>query len=642
MKNSIFAFLILLAATLQAQGQSLSIKPAKIKRGDLVTITYEPGLSDSKISADAPFLTIVFTYSTFYDLPWKMPMKREGNNWVARFTAGRFATFATFYLQSGEQVQKPAADKHYTLPVYDGNDKRIKNSLLHESYSLSVQMPKSPDLQANKLSLLNQELINNPDNYEAKVAQLVVKMAMATQSEDKLRFRQQARKIIAAKLEENPTLPGNVNLVTMGYLMIGEKTRLDSVRKVIMERLPEADLSKDLRANIIAKEKDPKIRVAKLEALLKKSDELGEEGSESIHKMLFEYYASTKNVAKSLYHASKLYAKASPYTPETFKNISSKLTSSKIAPEEAIGYADKALSNVGEWPVGIIRYFPEFGYIPSYVPDSVRKQAVAEAKSALFSLKALNYLRLKNIDSAKTLADKAIKTSDGREALINSSSVFAALGENEQAFKTLWTLLVKNPTDSVVLKDAKVYFLKYNGDENAFKAKVMELEQLEIAQLTAKTKTLMMNKPGPELSGLVTLEGKPVTPEMMSGKIVILDFWATWCVPCMQEMPYFHNVYQKYKNNPNVMFMVVNSGSNNSIEDARKWVKQNPQYQFPVYFNNDKNIGEKVGFTVIPTIAVIDQAGKLQFRTIGFEGEILQKKLDVEISILLNDKSMGK
>jgi thiol-disulfide isomerase/thioredoxin len=110
----------------------------------------------------------------------------------------------------------------------------------------------------------------------------------------------------------------------------------------------------------------------------------------------------------------------------------------------------------------------------------------------------------------------------------------------------------------------------------------------------------------------------------------------------MQEMPYFHKVFEKYRNNREVMFMVVNSGSNNTIEDARKWAKQNPQYQFPIYYNNDKNIGEKVGFNVIPTIAVIDQHGKLQFRTTGFEGEILQKKLAVEIAILLAEKLKNK
>ncbi|MGN7990610.1 redoxin family protein [Pedobacter sp. 22226] len=641
MKKIIFTYMLLVLAVVQVLGQSLTVKPEKINRGDTVTISYDPTAAYAKISPDASSVTIVFTYSTFYDLPWKMPMVKKGNIWTASFVAGRFATFAAFYLQSGEQIEQPGAGQHYALRVFDG-EKRVRSGFLHESYSLSAQMPKASDIQVKKLILLGEELKNNPDNYEAKVARLNTMMAMAKSSEEKLRLREQARKIIAAKFEENPTLPGNVNLVTMGYLMIGEKSRLDSVRKVIMQRFPDADISRDLRAAVIAKEQDTAVKIAKLEAMLKKSDKPGEEGSESIHKMLFDYYASVRDSARALFHAAKLNVKVSPYTPQVLKDIAARLTENKTAPSAAIAYAERSLKISGNWPVGIIRYFPEFGYIPSYVPDSTREQAVAEARSALLSIKALNYIELHQIDSARLLADRAAELSDGREGLINSAEVAARLNENRKAFDILWKLLIKNPTDSTVLKSARINFLKYNQSEASFKSKIAELEALEIARLTAKTRMLMMNKPGPELSGLVDLEGRPVTAAMMKGKVVILDFWATWCVPCMQEMPYFHKVFEKYRNNKQVMFMVVNSGSNNTIEDARKWAKQNPQYQFPIYFNNDKNIGEKVGFTVIPTIAVLDHQGKMQFRTIGFEGEILQKKLDVEIAVLLDAMQLGK
>lgn len=633
MKKLVINILLSFFFYLQVQGQAVMVKPAKIKRGDLVTVTYDPTAKDAQISPSAESVTIVFTYSTFYDQPWKMPMVKKDGVWTASFVAGRFATFATFYLQTGEIVQKPSQDRHYTLPVFDG-EKRVKSSLLHESYSLSAQMPKSKDLLPNKLSLLKEELKNNPNNYEAKVAMLNTEMLMAQTPEEKLKWRSQARAVIAAKLEENPTFPGNVNLVTMGYLMIGEKTRLDSVRKVIMERFPNADVSKDLKASLISKQKDSSTRAQQLEALLR-GDQPGEEGSESIHQMLFEHYAKKKDSAKALYHASKLNVKPSPYSPEKLKQIAAVLTVNKIAPNHAIQYANQSLKIVQQWPVGIIRYFPEFGHIPSYVPDSTRGQVVAEAKSALFSIKALNYLHLGKIDSAKALAVNALKISSGREGIINSAQVLTKLNENEKAFDAQWKLLLKNPTDTVVLKAAKANFLKFNPSASAFNAKIAELEELEKSHLAVKIKASMLNKPGPELSGLVDLKGKPVTMDMMKGKVVVLDFWATWCVPCMQEMPYFHKVYKKFRNNPDVMFMVVNSGSNNTIVDAQNWVKQNPQYQFPVYFNNDKNIGEKVGFTVIPTIAVIDKAGKMQFRTIGFEGEILEKKLAIEIEMLL-------
>jgi len=633
-KKMCFALLLPLFALLQARGQAVTINPARPQRGDKVTITYDPAAADAKINAGVPAVTLVFTFSTFYDLPYKMPLEKSGAVWTTSFTAGRFATFATFYLERGELIQQPAADKHYVIPVYEGS-RRVKSSLLHEAYSLSAQSPKSPDLQQRKQLLLKEELKNNPDNYEAKVALLTTKMAIAKTPAEKLMYRKQARKVIAAKLEENPTLPGNVNKVTMGYLMIGEKTRLDSVRKVIMMRFPEADISKDLRAALIGREQDSPTRTAKLEALLK-DDKPGEEGSGTVHNLLFEHYAAAKDSVKALVHAAKLVTKTNPYTPTSLKDIAETLTKNKIAPAAAISYAGRSLSMVQDWPVGIIRYFPEFGYIPSYVADSVRKQAVAEAKSSLLSLQGLNYLEQGNRSKALELAREAQSLSSGREGLLNTAEIYAATGSPQQAFDALWILLLKNPTDSAVLKTAKLNFLKFNPSQEQFNQKVTELERLEIDQLTAKIKTQLMHKPGPELSGLVNLQGEPVTAEMMKGKIVILDFWATWCVPCMQEMPYFHKVYEKYRNNPEVMFMVVNSGSNNTIEDARKWKSQNPQYTFPLYFNNDKNIGEKVGFALIPTIAVIDQSGLLQFRTVGFEGEILQKKLGVEIEILLN------
>lgn len=198
--------------------------------------------------------------------------------------------------------------------------------------------------------------------------------------------------------------------------------------------------------------------------------------------------------------------------------------------------------------------------------------------------------------------------------------------------------MLKDPSDTVAIAAAKKNFLKFNTSETEFNAKVKNLEALKMTRLKAALKKQLMNKPGPELSGLTDLKGNAVTKAMMQGKIVVLDFWATWCVPCMQEMPYLQKVYEQYKHHPNVMFMVINSGARNTIKDALGWEAKNPQYTFPLYFNNDPDIGEKVGFTLIPTIAVIDQQGKMQFRTIGFEGAELEHKLTAQIEVLLEGK----
>jgi thiol-disulfide isomerase/thioredoxin len=624
---------LLVLAILQVQAQVVQITPEKPQRGEKVTITYHPGAAGAAIGKDASSIIINFSYSTFYDQPWKLPMTKQGDKWIASFVLQRYATFASFYLQSGDTIDKPAADQHYSIAVYKGN-KRVRDGFLHESYSLGAQMSKSPKLPALQLALLKKELANYPNNYEAKVREPSEQRALANPPEQKMKHRLEARKIIAAKFEENPTFGGNLNKVTMGYLIIGENYRLDSIRKVVSKRFPESDLAKDYLISAISKEQDETKKVAQLEALLKKDKESGENSTE-IHRILFEHYVRLKDEAKAVYHARKSMGAPEPYTPQKLKTIAEKLTAQRLAADTALAYAEASLKVADRWPIGVIRYFPEYGHILPFVADSVRIKTVAEAKSSLNAIIALNNFYLGNKDEAMKLAAKAEGNGANKESLMNIALLYELAGNPEKAFEATWKVLLGDPSDTAAIRSAKTNFLKFNPSEIEFNAKLKKLEELKLVQLKAALKKQLMNKPGPELTGLTDLKGKPVTKEMMQGKIVVLDFWATWCVPCMQEMPYLQKVYDKYKNNPKLMFMVVNSGAKNTIKDAIGWEAKNPQYTFPLYFNNDPDIGEKVGFALIPTIAVIDHQGKMQFRTIGFEGAELEHKLAVQIDILL-------
>lgn len=627
---------LFVTAVLRVQGQRVEIKPEIPKRGNEVTITYHPGAADALIGKEASELSIVFTYSTFYELPSKMPMKKQGDDWVASFKLQRYATFASFYFQSGSQTDQPAADRHYTIAVYNGAQ-RVRDGYLHESYSLNAQMPKSASLPGLQLDLLQKELNLYPDNYEARVRVQSTKMMLAKTPEEKLKYRNEARRIIAAKFEEAPTVMANLNKVTMGYLIIGEKSRLDSLRRVIMQRYPKSDVARDYMTTLLAKEKDVTRKIAQLEKALKENDQEGEEGSTGIHSIMFDHYVGARNEKKAIYHAGKMMKEVSPQTPLKLKEIAAKLTAGKLAPDTAIAYAERSLGMVEQWPVGIIRFFPEYGHIPSFVADSTRSKAINEARSTLLSIIAVNKLYLGDRVAALDYSRQSAEKGSNRESLINIASVYEQTGDSGKAFNALWEILLNAPEDTAVIHLAKLSFLKFNDSEAAFNAKVKALEGKKIARLTAALKKQKMNKPGPELNRITDLKGNVLSEEMRKGKIVVLDFWATWCVPCMQEMPYLQRVYDKYKNNPEVMFMVVNTGFKNTIKDAVDWEKKNPQYSFPLYFNADPEIGDKVGFTLIPTIAVIDQQGALQFRTIGFEGAELEHKLAVQIDILLEE-----
>ena len=123
-----------------------------------------------------------------------------------------------------------------------------------------------------------------------------------------------------------------------------------------------------------------------------------------------------------------------------------------------------------------------------------------------------------------------------------------------------------------------------------------------------------------------TIDGKVVKLSDYKGKVIILDFWATWCGPCKQSMPGMQKLKNQVKD-PKVVFLWL------CVFDQqpkfKKFVKDNPQYKFKFLFDpaggdpSDRNVGipGKYSVTGLPATFVIDQAGKVVFRGEGTDGK---------------------
>jgi thiol-disulfide isomerase/thioredoxin len=111
---------------------------------------------------------------------------------------------------------------------------------------------------------------------------------------------------------------------------------------------------------------------------------------------------------------------------------------------------------------------------------------------------------------------------------------------------------------------------------------------------------------------LKDLQGNKFETSAFKSKVVFLNFWATWCPPCVAEMPAIQKLYDSYKDNSDVMFLLV---SNEAPEVVRKFIAKNG-YTFPVYLQNGKLPGTFSAMN-IPTTYVVSKAGKLVIRETG-------------------------
>jgi thiol-disulfide isomerase/thioredoxin len=137
---------------------------------------------------------------------------------------------------------------------------------------------------------------------------------------------------------------------------------------------------------------------------------------------------------------------------------------------------------------------------------------------------------------------------------------------------------------------------------------------------------------------LTTLDGRPIQLRELKGKVVVLDFWATWCGPCRISMPYMQKLYEKYRSKGDVEILLVNCWErvDDRAAHVKKFLANNPDYTFPVVLDLKDEVVSGFGVTGIPTKFYLDREGVVQFKEVGFPGaDVFIEEASDRIDLLL-------
>jgi peroxiredoxin len=121
---------------------------------------------------------------------------------------------------------------------------------------------------------------------------------------------------------------------------------------------------------------------------------------------------------------------------------------------------------------------------------------------------------------------------------------------------------------------------------------------------------------------LTDLDGKPQSLSQYRGKIVLVNFWATWCKPCTTEMPAMQSSFDKLRDKGFVVLAI------NELEDDAKVREHIKQYghTFPVLMDRDNKVANQFGVFGLPVSVFIDQQGVVQEYIKG--GLLTEQKID--------------
>jgi len=145
-----------------------------------------------------------------------------------------------------------------------------------------------------------------------------------------------------------------------------------------------------------------------------------------------------------------------------------------------------------------------------------------------------------------------------------------------------------------------------------------ELQETEV-------KTMNVQAPNFELK---TLTGERMKLSDLKGKKVFINFWATWCPPCIEEMPTIQHFYEEHANDENFVILSVNATDLESDIDSVKQFAKNHKINFPILLDEKGDVSITYEILTIPTSIIINEEGIVVEQIIGpVSEEMLVSKL---------------
>ncbi|OJZ00068.1 MAG: hypothetical protein BGP15_00255 [Sphingobacterium sp. 40-24] len=321
----------------------------------------------------------------------------------------------------------------------------------------------------------------------------------------------------------------------------------------------------------------------------------------------------------------------------------------KIAPYEALSnviYRSLYVPYIAQKSMGPAEILPYARVIMerlNYYKDNFQGDKYATLYYGNAPLFAKILVDNKLYDEAFVYASAAQSAASYKNADLNDTYVRVLEGQGKA--KELQMALEKsyamNQSSTYMLELMKKSYSARNKSEKGYEEYLAGLKNADKGkELKEKVQQLLINKSIADFE-LLDQNGKKVRLSAQKGKIVVLDFWASWCAPCKGAFPGMKLAVDHFKNDPNVVFYFINTQERKSDmkEYVTSYMKEN-SYPFTVLLDADSKASKAAGVGPIPHKMVVGPNGKLRFSEVGYMGST--SELADEIIEMVNVLKAGK
>ncbi|MHC5540512.1 redoxin family protein, partial [Singulisphaera rosea] len=229
-----------------------------------------------------------------------------------------------------------------------------------------------------------------------------------------------------------------------------------------------------------------------------------------------------------------------------------------------------------------------------------------------------------------------------RDALYQEARISTYDGQSVQGLKSLTEAVEAGFSKAVLLhEDTIIAPLRNDPTFKDLEAKV-ETSAIAAAKLSAKIR-LETNKPFEFGFSLPTTDGKTISLADYRGKVVMVDFWGTWCGPCIREIPHLIELSKKYEDKGlQVVGLTFERVPPEEVRIKIEDFVKEKKIPYPCLIANEKVTEQVKDFEGFPTTLFIDRAGKVRARVQGFDPEMVRELDELLVTLLAEGEPAAK
>ena len=233
----------------------------------------------------------------------------------------------------------------------------------------------------------------------------------------------------------------------------------------------------------------------------------------------------------------------------------------------------------------------------------------------------------KNEEAYKYTTEAYNNTKNKDAELVENYAFLSSLnGKYENALPVLAKAVQEGKFEQKYIDQVRKGYIALHPEKDV-DAYVTELKKAFIEKMKAHVAPMMISEAAPDFY-VTDVNGKKVTLADFKGKTIVLDFWATWCGPCVESFPAMQMAANRYAKDPNVKFLFIHTWENvkDPLTDAKNFLSKR-DYKFDLYMDprdaSTKHSPAADAFKVdgIPAKFIIDGDGKIRFKAAGFSGK---------------------